>query len=88
MGYIHETKDIRTEVVTGATCDQCGTNIPLLEGMPEGSTNLNGGIEIRAYGWYGGLIDTLPPTLPPLEKLLCNDCGTRYLQEWFPEDLP
>lgn len=95
MGYEFETVDVTVgkgvpktatmRLPTGATCDKCGEHIPRLDLSDPLSTNLDGGMEIRADGWYGGYIDTGYIIGGGPRKVLCTPCARAFMQEWFPE---
>lgn len=84
MGYNYETKVVETQAFMGGTCDRCQAPMPKLHEDDYFSTNMDGGMTIQAHGWYGGLIDPIG-IHGGMTKLLCNACGTEFMDTYFPE---
>lgn len=87
MGYRYETRTGEHTAMTGADCDKCGAFIPVLRGNPDPlAANLDGGVAIELHGWYGSTL--YDPVFGRSYKILCNDCGRKLMEDYFPEELP
>ena len=84
MGHKYEKRTVETMAFVGATCDRCNAHIPKLHEDDYFSTNLDGGLIVMADGWYGGLIDPIGEDPNWYRAILCNDCGRKLLDEFFP----